>query len=63
VGSDNEAGIDMEAESFDLETSSGEDTEFPTEDVTIVEDEEDDPFSDQNRWKRGILEDPDADNW
>jgi hypothetical protein len=27
------------------------------------EEEDEDPFSDRNRWKRGILEDPEADNW
>ncbi len=57
-----EAGIDLEAESFDVETSSGDETEYNTEEMTIVEEEED-PFSDRNRWKRGILDDPDADNW
>ena len=36
--------------------------EGSTEESTFVEDDED-PFSDKNRWKRGILEDPDADNW
>ena len=25
--------------------------------------DEEDPFSDKNRWRRGILEDPDADSW
>ena len=27
------------------------------------EEDDEDPFSDRNRWKRGIMEDPDADNW
>jgi hypothetical protein len=56
-----EGGIDIEPETFDLETSTGDEKSSTSEDVTIVE--EDDPFSDKNRWKRGILEDPDADNW
>lgn len=62
-----DAGLDMETESYDMETISEEETEggAGTEDeATVVEEEEDeDPFSDRNRWKRGILEDPDADNW
>lgn len=58
-----DAGLDMETTTYDTETSfsdaiSGEDT-----DKTITEDDEDDPFSDRNRWKRGVLEDPDVDNW
>lgn len=43
-----------------LTTLSGE--EGKTEEHTYV-DEEDDPFSDRNRWRRGILEDPDSDAW
>lgn len=41
------------------------DEETLTEGATSLDEEEDedDPFSDRNRWKRGILEDPDADNW
>jgi hypothetical protein len=62
-----DAGLDMETEAFDMETVSEEETEGgggTEEDATFVEEEEDeDPFSDRNRWKRGILEDPDSDNW
>src|SRR3989344_1695777 len=57
-----DAGLDMD---YDMETITEEETS-PAEDgeVTLVEDsDEEDPFSDRNRWKRGILEDPDADNW
>ena len=60
----------METESYEMETISEEETEGggggSTEEgeATVVEEEdEEDPFSDRNRWKRGILEDPDADNW
>ena len=28
-----------------------------------IADDDDDPYSDKNRWRRGILEDPDADSW
>lgn len=62
-----DAGLDMETESYDTETVTEDDTESGStteEDTTFVEEEDDeDPFSDRNRWKRGILEDPDADNW
>mgnify|MGYP001075423133 CR=1 FL=1 len=59
-----EAGIEMETETFFAETATGEEDEEKEEGVTIIEEiEEEDPFSDKNRWKRGILEDPDVDNW
>ncbi len=68
-----DAGLDMETESFDIETTAAEDeTESGTggggggtdEESTLSEEEDDeDPFSDRNRWRRGVLEDPDADNW
>lgn len=68
-GGDNltDAGLDMETESYDAETVTEEETETGsgTEEEATVSDEEDDedPFSDRNRWKRGILEDPDSDSW
>ena len=64
-----DAGLDMETEAYEMETISEEETEggaagATEEEATVVEEEEDeDPFSDRNRWKRGILEDPDSDNW
>jgi hypothetical protein len=63
-----DAGLDMETEAYDMETVTEEETEAGAgsteEEATVVEEEEDeDPFSDRNRWKRGILEDPDRDNW
>ena len=64
-----DAGLDMETEAYEMETISEEETESGgggggDEEATVVEEEEDeDPFSDRNRWKRGILEDPDSDNW
>jgi len=60
-----DAGLDMETESFDLETSTGsEDAEEEPEDSPAVEEEdEEDPYSDRNRWKRGVLEDPDSRDW
>lgn len=63
MGIDNMTEFGFEEESYETETGS-EETQFD-EEATIAENEEDDedPFSDKNRWKRGILEDPDADNW
>jgi len=61
-----DAGLDMETEPFDVEaTSAGEEAgeESEEEASPMEEEEEEDPFSDRNRWKRGVLEDPDADNW
>lgn len=66
AGEETEGGYDMETESYDAETSTGEETTPETteeETPSYIYDEEDDPFSDKNRWKRGILEDPDADEW
>jgi hypothetical protein len=59
-----DAGFDMETESFETETASGEESEEEaSEDLPLVEEEEEDPFSDRNRWRRGVLEDPDARDW
>jgi hypothetical protein len=61
-----DAGLDMETENYDMETIGEDETEGGgTEEgeSTLQEEDEEDPFSDRNRWKRGILEDPDADNW
>ena len=65
-------GLDVESESYEFESSSGDETDSGTEsgaaaaeeETSNDEDEDDeDPFSDRNRWKRGVLEDPDTDNW
>lgn len=63
-----DAGLDMETENYDMETVTEEETEGGgggTEEgeSTLLEEEDEDPYSDRNRWKRGILEDPDSDNW
>ena len=60
-----DAGLDMETEPFDVETTAtGEEGEEPDEEAAVPEEEEDeDPFSDRNRWRRGVLEDPDANDW
>lgn len=60
-----DAGLDMETEPFDVEsTASGEEGEESDEEAAAPEEEEEeDPFSDRNRWRRGVLEDPDANDW
>ncbi len=59
-----DAGLDLQTESIDLETASfrSEDTDSGEANVSNKDEEYDDPFSDKNRWKRGIT-DPDADDW
>jgi hypothetical protein len=65
-----DAGLDMETESFDVEHTTEDETEgggtgkgTDEEGTLSEEEEEEDPFSDRNRWKRGILEDPEVDSW
>ncbi len=55
-----DVGLDMSTE-YESETTF-EETEAG-EEATFFEEDDEDPFSDKNRWKRGIMEDPDADNW
>jgi LPS O-antigen subunit length determinant protein (WzzB/FepE family) len=58
-------GMDMETETYEVETSSADETSEYTDEGSFSEEEEEDedPFSDRSRWKRGILEDPDANDW
>ncbi len=61
-----DAGLDMETEPFDVETTAtGEEgsEEVEEEGAAVEEEEDEDPFSDRNRWRRGVLEDPDANDW
>ena len=58
-----ETGVDVDNETFDMETSAGAEAETQDENNTVFEEDDEDPFSDKNRWRRGILEDPDNDNW
>ena len=65
---------DFESDSEEEEEEEETEVSFASDDSTydfdedeeailIDEEEEDDPFSDRNRWRRGVLEDPDSDNW
>jgi len=62
-----DTGFDMETETGDVETSSViEEREEGDEETSKEEDEEEDDdsfFSDKNRWRRGGIIDPDADEW
>jgi len=58
-----DAGLDLDNETFtESETVGHESEETLAEDSTSLDDDED-PFSDSNRWRRGVLEDPDGDSW
>ncbi|MBI5346282.1 MAG: hypothetical protein HZB76_03990 [Chlamydiae bacterium] len=61
-GVETDFGVE-ETETFFTDTAFEE--EASAEEGTVVEEEaeEEDPFSDKNRWKRGVLEDPDVDRW
>ncbi|MBI3211186.1 MAG: hypothetical protein HYZ47_00655 [Simkania negevensis] len=58
-----EIGLDMETASYETETQATMAEESGGEEAAPIEEAEEDPFSDKNRWRRGILEDPDADSW
>ena len=58
-----DAGLDLETESYDTESTTMSDEGTGESTMYDEEEEEDDPFSDKNRWRRGILEDPDSDSW
>lgn len=61
-----EAGLDLETEAMDFETTEEEPEGATVEEGTVVEEEEEeeeDPFSDRNRWRRGGILDPDATEW
>lgn len=58
-----DAGLEIETETYtEAETVAEESDETLSEDITSLDDD-DDPFSDSNRWRRGVLENPDADSW
>lgn len=56
-----EASMDLSTETNEADTSTTYADMNTAANTTISDD--DDPFSDKNRWKRGILEDPDSDSW
>lgn len=63
-----DTGFDMETEAADLETTDvgterEEEEEGEAGEEEPAEEEEESPFSDKNRWRRGGIIDPDADEW
>ncbi len=58
-----EAGLDLESEVYENDSSTESEDGDGDENTIIEEVEEEDPFSDKNRWRRGILADPDSDSW
>lgn len=61
-----EAGLELETEAMDFETSEDdrEDGGYGGDETAEEEEEEEeDPFSDRNRWRRGGIIDPDANEW
>jgi hypothetical protein len=60
-----DGGFDMETDAVEVESSVIEEREEAEEETTRTEDEEEDEsyFSDKNRWRRGGIIDPDADEW
>lgn len=59
-----DTGFDMETDAVDVESSVIEEREEADEEKEEEEEEDDESyFSDRNRWKRGGIIDPDADDW
>lgn len=61
-----ETASDMETEAVEMETSvieERDEEEGDAEGTSAGEEEEESPFSDRNRWRRGGIIDPDADEW
>lgn len=65
-----DTNFDMETDAVDVDTSVIEERDEEAEDRSEIEDdrtsyddEDDHPFSEKNRWRRGGIPDPDADEW
>ncbi len=60
-----ETGFDMETDAVGIDHTSEERVEEEEDEVTEQEEDEDDEsyFSDRNRWRRGGIVDPDANDW
>lgn len=60
-----DTGVGMETDAIDTDTSIIDDRDDGDDDTSSdeTEDEDDSYFSDKNRWKRGGIIDPDADEW
>lgn len=63
-----DTGFDMETDTAEVESSIIEEREEGEDEKTVAEDEDEENeeesyFSDKNRWRRGGIIDPDADEW
>jgi hypothetical protein len=66
AGGVSETSFEMESSAMDTDSATGDDrddTEDNSTDDSEEEDEDESYFSDRNRWKRGGIVDPDADDW
>lgn len=62
----NESGFDMETDAIEIENTAeehGEEEEGEGTDQEEEEEEDESYFSDRNRWRRGGIIDPDANDW
>ena len=60
----NDTGFDMETDAIEVENTAEEGAEEEEEATEREEDEDDESyFSDRNRWRRGGIVDPDANDW
>lgn len=62
AGGVSESSFEMETSTVESETTASDDSEEETTESNEDE-EEDSYFSDRNRWRRGGIVDPDADEW
>jgi len=59
-----DVGIEAESDTaFEDKTTTISGDDSSTEEMLTVAEDDEDPFSDKNRWRRGILEDPDGNSW
>jgi hypothetical protein len=63
-----DTNLDVETDAIDVESTEVEDREDGDEDgdsekTSTDDDDDESPFSDRNRWRRGGIIDPDADEW
>ncbi|CDZ81798.1 hypothetical protein BN1013_02334 [Candidatus Rubidus massiliensis] len=60
-----ETAFDMDTEASEMESTSSDEKDDGDEDNTSAEEDEEEEsyFSDRNRWRRGGIIDPDADEW
>jgi hypothetical protein len=63
IEEDENESFSFSSDSDELDASSLFGYEDTNEEGSEEEEDDEDPFSDKSRWKRGILEDPEADNW